>query len=90
MYSRYMRAKRLSAVIVTATVFQLSSCSLTDVGRYLVNINPCGLLLNCDPQQYEFATSGYEGPGADPDRGIYFTTLPPFTADADDPLILPP
>jgi hypothetical protein len=48
-----------------------------DLGRFVANFNPCGTILNCDPVQYEFIRSGYEGPGADPDIDPA-CTYPPY------------
>lgn len=59
---------------VVGTCFQLGGCSPLS---YIANINPCGTILECDPVQYEFITSGYEGPGARPDIDP-FCTYPPF------------
>lgn len=84
--------RRFALLTGFGVVFQagLGGCGLFEIGRSIARFNPCGTILNCDPQLYEFATSGYEGPGADPSRGIYFTTLPPYTASAETPLIIPP
>lgn len=54
------------------------------LGRYIANINPCGTILNCDPVEYRFVTSGYEGPGVDP-KIDPACTYPPFCED--DPFV---
>lgn len=65
-----------SAAVVAGTCFQLGGC-FGGVGQFVSNLNPCGTILNCDPVEYRFITSGYEGPGANP--GVDPTcTYPPF------------
>ena len=70
-------------------LFESGGCGLFEIGRAIGRFNPCGTILACDPTTYEFLTSGYQGPGADPSRGIYFTTLPPYTTN-NAPVIVPP
>lgn len=59
-----------------ASLFQFGGC-LEDVGVFVNNFNPCGSILNCDATEYEFATSGYDGPGFDPDVDLT-CTYPPY------------
>ncbi len=81
---RSNRCLRYAALVVTlGTCFQLGSC-IGGATRYVANFNPCGTILNCDPTLYDaeaaayrFITSGYEGPGVDPDIDPA-CTYPPF------------
>ena len=83
MHTRLNQLARFgSAVIITGTCFGFVGCG--DVGRFVANINPCGTILNCDPVQYRFVTSGYDGPGADPDIDPA-CTYPPFCPE--DPFV---
>lgn len=68
------------------SVYQIGGCSPAGVVNFASQFNPCGSLLNCDPLQYNFLTSGYEGPGARPEIDI-FCSFPPFCAADDDPLV---
>lgn len=83
-----VRAKivSFSALISLATMFQLGGCAVTDlVGSALNNLNPCGTIAVCDPRAYQFARSGIDGPGANPDIDP-FCTFPPFCTQAQDPI----
>lgn len=79
---RILRAA--SIVVIAGTCFQFGGCSPAGVVQYVANFNPCGTILDCDPVQYRFMTSGYDGPGADPDIDPA-CTFPPFCAN--DPFI---
>ncbi len=77
------RSRRLAFaayVALSATVLQLGSCGITDIGRFFARFNPCGSILNCDPYLYEFFLSGYEGPGVDSNVTV-FCTFPPWCFD---------
>lgn len=62
-----------------ATLFQFGGC-FQDLGVFVNNFNPCGTVLNCDPGEFDFVTSGYDGPGFDPDVDLT-CTFPPFCGD---------
>ena len=49
------------------------------------SINPCGTILTCDPQAYEFYNSGIDGPGVRPDIDP-FCTYSPFCDATQDPI----
>ena len=70
--------------VAGGAVFQIGGCSLSDVLSFAKDFNPCGTILNCDPVQYRFLTSGYQAPGADPDIDPA-CTYPPFCAN--DPFV---
>ncbi|HPM24851.1 MAG TPA: hypothetical protein PLP66_13160 [Phycisphaerae bacterium] len=67
----------LVAAVAVGTCYGFGGCSLSDVGHYVANINPCLTILACDPVEYRFITSGYKGPGADPDIDPA-CTFPPY------------
>ncbi len=60
------RSWRTTALIfASATAFQFGGCGLDGALAFAGNLNPCGTVLNCDPVEYAFLASGYEGPGVD-------------------------
>jgi hypothetical protein len=66
------------------TCFQVGGCiPWQTVGQAIGSINPCGRFLVCDPAQYEFITSGIDGPGVRPDIDPFCTYAPFCTADLD-------
>lgn len=69
---------------VAGLCFQAGGCGVGTAARFLSNLNPCGTILNCDPVLYQFISSGYRGPGADPaiDPAC---TFPPFCDE--DPFV---
>lgn len=82
------KASRLAHLLALAAsgaaIFQVASCTPGSVLRLGAQTNPCGIVLNCDPQVFEFIRSGIDGPGvteADP-----FCVFPPFCTAAQDPL----
>ena len=83
-----MRSMKSSAVSIIASlslggaVFQVGGCG--NVFGFLRNYNPCGVVLQCDPVTFRFLTSGYEGPGVDPEIDPA-CTFPPFCAN--DPFV---
>jgi hypothetical protein len=86
----YRARKILMVLALTMTAggvcFQFGSCEpLAVIQTGLSSINPCGTILNCDPVAYEFATSGIDGPGVDPDVDP-FCTYAPFCSAGDDPI----
>lgn len=80
----YRRLRLVSAVLVAGTCLQLGGC-FSGAANFVGNFNPCGTILNCDPVQYSYIQSGYEGPGADPDVDP-FCTWPGFCDPTVDPL----
>lgn len=77
--NRFLRLACIGAL--AGTCFQFSGC-LGDVQHFVANFNPCGTILYCDPVLYRFVTSGYDGPGADPDIDPA-CTFPPFCGESD-------
>lgn len=69
---------------LTGAVFQIAGCSLGGAQNFLSQLNPCGTILVCDPVEFRFLTSGYRGPGANPDIDPA-CTFPPFCAG--DPFV---
>lgn len=74
----------VTVLAVGGSCFQIGGCNAFEaLSSAVSNINPCGTILACDPQQYAFITSGIDGPGANPDIDPY-CVFPPFcTADVD-------
>lgn len=54
------------ALAAFGTLFQVGGCGVGDAVSYVMNLNPCGTILNCDPYSYEYTTN-YDGPGVDID-----------------------
>lgn len=85
MRNRLARSARFLAVVASgAAIFQIGGCSVGGVTNFARNFNPCGSILACDPVVYRFFTSGYRGPGVDPDIDPA-CTYPPFCAN--DPFV---
>lgn len=79
----WLRLTKSAALAATGGIaLQLGGCFDSAVG-FARNFNPCATILNCDPGDYEFLTSGYSGPGADPDVDLA-CTFPPF---CDEPIV---
>jgi hypothetical protein len=71
----------LAAAATGGVCFQVAGCNiLGGIGNFLGNFNPCLSVLLCDPIEYRFLTSGYEGPGVDPEVDPA-CTFPPFCAN---------
>lgn len=82
MHSFRKRTLRLAALLSVGGCCIASGCG---VGSFLGNLNPCGVIFACNPAEWEFLTSGYEGPGADP-TVTPFCTYPPLCPDTVDPI----
>ncbi len=78
------RAAKVLLCLSSGVCFQFSGCGLADLASYVAKLNPCGTILNCDPVEYRFIQSGYQGPGADPEIDPA-CTYPPFCED--DPFV---
>lgn len=77
--------KAFAALTAGGTVFQINGCGILDsLENVFSNFNPCGTVLACDPVTYRFLTSGYRGPGVDPDIDPA-CTYPPFCPN--DPFV---
>lgn len=90
MNSRRLAGLRLLATLaIGGAVFQ--GCGIIN---FVSNINPCGTVLNCDPSTYRFATSGYRGPGINPniDPSCSYPPFcsPPYAATIDPFVVTPP
>lgn len=83
---RFQRAAlQWSATLaVGASLFQIGGCSPEGVLNFVGDINPCGAILFCDPIEFRFLTSGYQGPGLDSQIDPA-CTFPPFCAN--DPFV---
>jgi hypothetical protein len=86
MKTKYRVLRTAASLSVGGCLLQLGGCfGLGAVTNVLSDINPCGTILNCDPDTFDFVTSGYEGPGADPEVD-FNCTFPPF---CDGPIVAP-
>ncbi len=72
--------------LAAAGIMFAGGCSLQDIGSYFVHYNYGGTVLNISPTNYRFLTSGYKGPGVNPDIDPA-CTFPPFCAN--DPFVGP-
>ena len=70
----------------SGAMMQIGGCSPSGLANYIGNFNPCGSVLNCDPLAYNFLTSNYRGPGANPEVDIA-CSYPPFCDPEDDPFV---
>ena len=82
--------KTLATLVTTLTVggtcFQFGGCNIFGLASAAISsINPCGTIVACDARQYEFLTSGIDGPGVRPDIDP-FCTYAPFCTTIQDPL----
>ena len=65
------------SVAIAGTLLQFGGCSLDNVFSFLKDFNYGGSVLGIDPVTYQFYTSGYEGPGIDPEVDP-LCTYPPY------------
>jgi hypothetical protein len=79
------RWRILTAITLAGTIFQFGPC--VNAVQFLRGVNPCGTILACDPTTFNFLTSGYSGPGVDPDIDPA-CTFPPFCDN--DPFVFTP
>lgn len=82
MLTNKLRWMKLSAAGAVGGMLLANGCGVTNL---LSSINPCGTILNCDPDTFSYLTSGYEGPGVDTSVDI-FCVFPPY---CDDQPIVP-
>jgi hypothetical protein len=76
-----------TSVLGLGTLWQVGGCSFNDAVGFVKDFNPCLTIMACDPVAYRFLTSGYQGPGADPEIDPA-CTYPPFcniTTPGSDP-----
>jgi hypothetical protein len=76
----------LAAMISGGSILNILGCNpVPALINGVTSVNPCGVILACDPREFSFITSGYEGPGVDPSLDI-FCTYPPFCTQDVDPI----
>jgi hypothetical protein len=78
------RSRIIRFTLGLASAGMLFSTSCSSIASYFKNFNYGGTVLNMTPIAYRFLTSGYEGPGVDPDIDPA-CTYPPFCAS--DPFV---
>jgi hypothetical protein len=74
---QYRWLKRACSLAAGGALLQLGACQPKNVAQFVSTFNPCGTILNCDPIEYNFVASGYDGPGVDFDVDPT-CTYPPF------------
>jgi hypothetical protein len=85
MKPRTQRLIRLGIMLAAGgTCLQITSC-FGGIARVFNTVNPCGNLLNCDPREFQFVTSGIDGPGVRADVDP-FCTFAPFCDEGSDPI----
>lgn len=82
--------RRLTTMVTVLAVggscFQVGGCNAFELLSSAVsNINPCGTILACNPQEYAFLRSGIDGPGLNADVDP-FCVFPPFCDVTVDPI----
>ena len=83
--TRLKMMRRVAALAMGAGLFQLAGCSPEGLVSFFTNqFNPCINILACDPGSWRFLTSGYQGPGVDPELDPA-CVFPPFCAG--DPFV---
>lgn len=75
----------LTVAAAAGVCFQVPGCSIGSVRGIITGFNVCNTIVVCDPRVYDFVTSGYDGPGVDPEVDP-FCTFPPFCTLANDPI----
>lgn len=89
-----MRRTRNSFVALMMTIaaggtcLALGGCDVFGLAQSAVSsFNPCGTILACNGREYQFWTSGIDGPGVRPDIDPY-CTFAPFcsAATGNDPI----
>jgi hypothetical protein len=76
---------RLTGVLISGgTLLQVGSCVGSAI-QFVGQVNPCGTILNCDPRVYDFARSGIDGPGVNPNQDP-FCTFAPYCDESQDPI----
>ena len=77
---RDFRTRLVGAAVMLfagGALFQVGGCSVAGLRSYISTLNPCVAILACDPVSWRFLTSGYQGPGANPNVDPA-CTYPPF------------
>ncbi len=83
---RHRLLRGLAALTAGGTSFVwINGCSPQGLTNILSNFNPCTTIIACDATQFEFLTSGYEGPGVNVEIDP-FCTYPPYCTAAEDPI----
>lgn len=76
----------VTTLAVGGSCLQLAGCDALGTAISAISgINPCGTILTCDPAEYEFLTSGIDGPGVRPELDP-FCVYPPFCDAGVDPI----
>jgi hypothetical protein len=68
---------RLTLGLASAGVLLSGGCSFSSIASYFAHYNYGGSVLDMTPTTYAFLTSGYQGPGVNPDIDPA-CTYPPY------------
>jgi hypothetical protein len=71
------RIIKLTLALAVGGSLLAGGCSAANVASYFVHYNYGGSVLNMTPASYAFLTSGYKGPGVNPDIDPA-CTYPPY------------
>ncbi len=82
---RTRRSTLLAMLISGGIAFQVFGCNPEGLAALFSSFNPCGTVLNCNPQVFLFAREGIDGPGVRLDVDP-FCSFPPFCNPQDDPI----
>lgn len=82
---RTRRSTWLAVLIGGGIAFQFLGCTPEGLVSLFGNFNPCGTVLNCNPQTFLFAREGIDGPGVRVDVDP-FCSFPPFCGPGTDPV----
>lgn len=86
MRRHYRTLVALLGIGAMGSVFEIAGCSpVAGLLNAISGTNPCGTVLFCDPSEYQFITSGINGPGTNPNVDI-FCTYAPFCGPQQDPI----
>lgn len=73
------------SLVAGGTCLQVGGCSLGGLTNFVTSLNPCGTILNCDPQTYRFFMNDFSQPGVQPSIDP-FCTWPPLCSPDVDPI----
>ena len=86
---RHFRNRMLRLALslaIAGTITQIGGCSFSDAISFVRNFNYGETVLGMDAVAYQFYTSGYEGPGVNPDIDPACTYPPYCTGDPFAPV----
>jgi len=70
------------SLVAGGTCLQVGGCSLEGLTNFVTSLNPCGTILNCNPQTFAFFMNDFSEPGVQPSVDP-FCTWPPLCGGED-------